>query len=197
MAPVPSVRDDIRALRAIAVLLVVVFHAWPQVLPGGYVGVDVFFVISGYLITAKLLAELEAKGRIDFAGFYAGRVRRLLPAAALVIAVTVLVFGLTHSLLEARQLVPSAVAAALYVSNLWFAVRSVDYLQEGIETDPLLHMWSLGIEEQFYLLWPALLLAAWCWAPRRLPPRRALAWVLAVVGLVWLYLLFTPEWRLW
>lgn len=183
MIPPPYFRGDIQALRAIAVVLVVVFHAWPAALPGGYVGVDVFFVISGYLITALLLRELEASGRIDFAAFYARRIRRLLPAAALVIVATVCMFALTHSVLEARQFVPSSVAAALYVSNLWFASRSVEYLQDGVETDPLLHTWSLGVEEQFYLVWPALLLAAWRLAPRRSPPRLALAWVLVGAGL--------------
>lgn len=139
-----------QALCAIAVLAVVIFYAWPQAMPGGDVGVDVFFIVSCYLITAKLIGELEASGRINFLQFYAGRVRRLLPAAALVIAVTVLVFGLTHSLLEVRELVVGAVAAGLYVSNLWFALLSVDHLvHDEVKSDPLLDTWSLGVEEQF------------------------------------------------
>lgn len=177
-------RRDLQALRAIAVLAVVVFHAWPQWLPGGYVGVDVFFVVSGYLITTQLITELETSGRIDFWAFYARRIRRLLPAAMLVIAATVLVFGLTHSLLEARQRVAGAVAALLYVSNLWLAWRSVDYLaQEEAGADPLLHLWSLAVEEQFYLVWPALLLVAWLWGTRRGAPQRMMAWVLGIVML--------------
>jgi len=155
-----SFRPDIQGLRGLAVLLVVVFHAWPQLLPGGYVGVDVFFVISGYLITGLLLREIESTGRIAFLDFYARRIRRLLPAAALVITGTVLLAALLRPPLGAGEMASSAIAAATYVSNLWFAARSVDYLQEGLHKDPLLHTWSLGVEEQFYIVWPALLAAA-------------------------------------
>lgn len=127
-------RRDIQVLRGIAVALVLAFHAWPQFLPGGFVGVDVFFVISGYLITGLLIREQLTRGRISLVSFYARRARRLLPAACLVIAATALVFALTRSVFEARLLVPSAVAAALYVSNLRFALQSVDYLAEGRRT---------------------------------------------------------------
>lgn len=182
IAPSSPVRHDIQALRAIAVAMVVVFHAWPRALPGGYVGVDAFFVVSGYLITAKLLRELDGTGRIAFGAFYAGRIRRLMPAAALVVATTCVAVALTHSRLEARELVPTAVAAVAYVSNLWFAARSVDYLDEAAKSDPLLHTWSLGVEEQFYLLWPALLLAATRWRATRGTSRRTLLWLLLALA---------------
>ena len=174
-----SFRPDIQGLRGLAVLLVVVFHAWPQLLPGGYVGVDVFFVISGYLITGLLLRELDGTGRIAFLDFYARRIRRLLPAAALVIAGTVLVTALLRPPLHADDLAHSAIAAATYVSNLWFAAQAVDYLQQGLHTDPLLHTWSLGVEEQFYIVWPALLAASAALAGGR-GSRRAIG--IAVIG---------------
>jgi peptidoglycan/LPS O-acetylase OafA/YrhL len=172
-------RKDIQALRGIAVALVVVFHAWPAVLPGGFVGVDVFFVISGFLITGLLVDEQLADGRLDLIAFYARRARRLLPAACLVIVATMLAVALMRSAFEAREQVPGAVAAALYVSNLRFAWQSVDYLSDGLHADPLLHTWSLGVEEQFYLLWPLALTALARW----LPARRAAALLLVLVGL--------------
>ena len=176
-------RPDVQALRGIAVLLVVVYHAWPELLPGGYVGVDVFFVISGYLITGLLLREIEATGKIDFSGFYARRIRRLLPAAALVTATTTLLVWLYQSPLEARDFAPTAIATALYVSNFWFAHLSVDYLQEGLRGNLLLHTWSLGVEEQFYLVWPALIVGATL-CLRRAGRRRAIAWMVAGVAVL-------------
>jgi peptidoglycan/LPS O-acetylase OafA/YrhL len=170
-------RDDIQGLRGIAVLLVVLFHAWPAAVPGGFVGVDVFFVISGYLITGLLLREFEATGRIDLPAFYARRVRRLVPAAALVIATVVVVAPIVYSPLEVRAFGPTAIAAAAYVSNVWFAALSVDYLQEGLHQNLLLHTWSLGVEEQFYLVWPVLLLAT-----ARCLSRRAVGGVVAGVS---------------
>ena len=161
--------------------MVVVYHAWPGLLPGGYVGVDVFFVISGYLITSLLLREIEATGRLDFAGFYARRIRRLLPAAALVTATTAMLVWLYYPPLEARDFAPTAVATALYVSNFWFAHLSVDYLQEGLRGNLLLHTWSLGVEEQFYLAWPALMVGAML-CLRRAGTRPAIAWMVAGVS---------------
>lgn len=172
-------RKDVQALRGLAVALVVAFHAWPDRLPGGFVGVDAFFVISGFLITGLLVQEHARQGRIDLPGFYARRARRLLPAACLVIVATLLVVAITRSAFEVREQVPAAVAAALYVSNLRYAWQSVDYLAEGVQADPFLHTWSLGVEEQFYLLWPLglLLLARW------LPMRRGTALLAGVVAL--------------
>lgn len=176
-------RPDVQALRGVAVLLVVIFHAWPKALAGGYVGVDVFFVISGYLITGLLLREIDATGRVDFAAFYARRIRRLLPAAALVTATTTILVWLYRSPLETRDFAPTATATALYVSNIWFALLSVEYLQEDMRGNLLLHTWSLGVEEQFYLVWPALmLLATRCL--RRRSTRHAIAAMVAGVSLL-------------
>lgn len=149
-------RREIDGLRAIAVLAVVLFHAG---LGGaGYVGVDVFFVISGYLITALLLDEHRATGRIDLLAFYARRVRRIVPAVALVVLV-VLALSWWMPPSEARtDLAKSAAAALLFVANVFFEFETGGYWDAASEAMPLLHLWSLSVEEQFYLLWPLLLL---------------------------------------
>jgi peptidoglycan/LPS O-acetylase OafA/YrhL len=175
-------RSDIQGLRGLAILLVVVFHAWQNVLPGGYIGVDVFFVISGYLITGLLLREIDASGRIDFAAFYARRIRRLLPAAALV-TVAAVGLQLLRAPWDMRDFSTTAVAAALYVSNMWFAALSVDYLQEGVHRNMLLHTWSLAVEEQFYLVWPALVAAAAAWS-RRTGSLAAVVWMTAGLSML-------------
>lgn len=153
-------RPDIEGLRALAVLIVVLFHARPHWLPGGFVGVDVFFTLSGYLITGILLAQYEKFGTIDLPRFYARRARRLLPASALMV-----VFVTSTGLLilppnEQRALAQTALAVTLYSSNLHFAWSAGDYFGRGLENDPLLHTWSLGVEEQFYFAWPLALLIA-------------------------------------
>jgi peptidoglycan/LPS O-acetylase OafA/YrhL len=153
-------RPDIEGLRAVAVLLVLLYHAAVPGFGGGYVGVDVFFVLSGFLITGLLLRELERTGSISLPSFYARRLRRLLPAVALLIVVTVAVSVVVLSPLRAGDVAADGVAAALYASNLRFAVQATDYLQSELAPSPLLHLWSLGVEEQFYLFWPALLLLA-------------------------------------
>ncbi|MBS1212182.1 MAG: acyltransferase 3, partial [Proteobacteria bacterium] len=132
-------RQDIQGLRAIAVLLVVLYHARFGWLHGGYVGVDVFFVISGYLITGLLLKALEKTGSVDLGGFYARRMRRLLPAAMLVLVATTSVAYALYAPLELQRFSSSALATAGYVSNLWFAYLSTDYLAEGTGANPLLH----------------------------------------------------------
>ena len=153
-------RPDIEGLRAVAVSLVLLYHAAVPGFGGGYVGVDVFFVLSGFLITGLLLRELERTGSISLPSFYARRLRRLLPAVALLIVVTVAVSVVVLSPLRASDVAADGVAAALYASNLRFAVQATDYLQSELAPSPLLHLWSLGVEEQFYLFWPAFLLIA-------------------------------------
>jgi peptidoglycan/LPS O-acetylase OafA/YrhL len=145
-------------LRGLAILLVVCFHAFPAILPGGFIGVDVFFVISGYVITRMLLPRIAA-GELRFWQFLARRVRRLLPAMVLVTAVFLLlgVFVLFDDELE--QLGGHAVASTFYSLN-FLLLSQVDYFDTGIYTKPLLHLWSLAVEEQFYLVWPLFLLAA-------------------------------------
>ena len=152
-------RPDIEGLRAIAVGLVLLYHAAVPGFGGGFVGVDVFFVLSGFLITGLLLRELEASGSISLSSFYARRLRRLLPAVALLILATVVASVLVLSPLQTAAVGADAVAASLYAANLRFALNATDYLQSEFAPSPLLHLWSLGVEEQFYLLWPALLLA--------------------------------------
>jgi peptidoglycan/LPS O-acetylase OafA/YrhL len=154
-----SRRPDIEGLRAVAILAVVAYHAGLPV-PGGYVGVDVFFVISGYLITQLLWDELSAGGGLSFAGFYARRARRLLPSAVLVIVVTLAASVVLLGPLEATAVAKDAVACALYVGNYRFALQATNYLQAHGPASPLQNYWSLGVEEQFYLVWPALLLGA-------------------------------------
>jgi peptidoglycan/LPS O-acetylase OafA/YrhL len=145
-------RRDIDGLRAIAVLCVLVFHAFPSALPGGFVGVDVFFVISGYLITRVIQKELR-HDRFRFRDFYARRVQRIFPSL-LVVLLACLSFGWTSMLAEdLAALSKQAVAGAGFAANLLFW-RETSYFEAAAETKPLLHLWSLGVEEQFYIAWP-------------------------------------------
>ena len=150
-------RRDIQGLRAIAVLAVIADHllGWPH---GGFVGVDIFFVISGFLITGLLLREYEARQHISFLRFYERRAKRILPAALLVIVVTV---GLTYAVFgfgRAKTVIQDAIPSALFTANWHFARLGVDYFQQGKPPSPLQHYWSLAVEEQFYFVWPWLLL---------------------------------------
>ena len=152
-----DVRLDIQALRAFAVMSVIVFHFWPNILPGGFIGVDVFFVISGYLITLHLIRSVESTGRIELAKFWSRRARRLLPASFLVLLVSA---AITFMFLDAQDRyvhLRSIFGSALYIENWLLAFDSVDYL--AAENNPSIaqHYWSLGVEEQFYLFWPVML----------------------------------------
>ncbi|WP_343233474.1 acyltransferase family protein [Streptomonospora sp. PA3] len=151
---------EVQGLRAVAVALVLVYHVDHDLLPGGYVGVDVFFVISGFLITSLLLREARGSGRVALGAFYVRRIRRILPAAGLVLAVTGLVSLWALPSPRLAETARELVASAFYVENLFLADKSVDYLAAESAASPVQHYWSLAVEEQFYLLWP-LLFAGW------------------------------------
>jgi len=195
----------IQGLRAIAVLLVVVFHIWPGRLTGGYIGVDVFFVISGFLITGQLVREIGSTGRVRLGTFWAKRARRLLPAAILVVIVSAVLCLTLMPVSSLPTNVRELLASAFYFQNWALVASSTDYLAGGDESIAQ-HYWSLSLEEQFYVVWPLLvLLAAWLavrGVVRRAPDgsgsyafvaggagdpavrrRRAIVWAVLVVGL--------------
>lgn len=152
-------RSEIDGLRAIAVLSVVIFHAFPSWLRGGFIGVDIFFVISGFLISTNILADLESN-RFSFVDFFGRRIRRLFPALIIVIACS-LVFGWAVLFAdEYAQLGKHTASAVAFVLN-FILVSEVGYFASSAETKPMLHLWSLAVEEQFYLIWPFILVFVW------------------------------------
>lgn len=165
--PRPGFRPDIQGIRALAVLIVIANHIAPGTLSGGYVGVDVFFVVSGYLITSLLVREAGDGGRISLPAFYARRARRILPAATLVTVVTVIGSLVTLSLLRTQTILTDAVWATFFAANVRLALTGTDYFAQGQPPSPLRHYWSLAVEEQYYLVWPLLLLACLVWVRRR------------------------------
>ena len=186
--PKSSFRPDIEGLRGIAVLLVVLFHTRVPGVKGGFVGVDVFFALSGYLITGLLVREVETSGRLNVPEFYARRVRRLLPASALVLLVCLLAGYLLLAPDELSFLARAARGTALYMSNIFFMRNAGDYFAPGAETNPLLHTWSLAVEEQFYFVWPLLImLALWrSHSRKRLVAVMLLITAVSLAGWVWL-----------
>ncbi len=153
-------RDDIQGMRALAVLGILVFHAGIAPYPGGFVTLDVFFVLSGFLITTLLLREVAKTGTIDLVGFYVRRARRILPAATVAIVGTVVASWLWLNPLDARDASVDGVWAALFGANIRFAVEETDYFTATDPPSPLQHFWSLSVEEQFYLVMPLALLAS-------------------------------------
>jgi peptidoglycan/LPS O-acetylase OafA/YrhL len=168
-----SYRPEVDGLRAIAVLAVIVFHAWPRVVPGGFAGVDVFFVISGFLISGIIVDDLE-RGAFSLAVFYHRRIRRIFPGLVLVMLVVWVLGFLALTPREVDRIGLQMAYAGAFAANLFFW-RDTGYFDMQADTKPLLHLWSLGVEEQFYLLWPPLLV----WARRR---RIRWAIVIGVVG---------------
>ena len=203
-APSPALhlkyRPDIDGLRAVAVLSVLGFHAFPRWVPGGFIGVDVFFAISGYLITTILLGNL-ASGSFGWRDFYARRVRRIFPALLVVMAAT-LAFGWWVLLPgEFRQLGRHLVAGAGFVSNVAFWSES-GYFDTAAESKPLLHLWSLAVEEQFYIVWPPVLALAWRrgWSLPRVLAALALASFVVNVALLHRHpaaTFYLPAARIW
>jgi peptidoglycan/LPS O-acetylase OafA/YrhL len=176
-------RGDIEGLRGVAVLLIVGFHVGLRGFGGGFIGVDVFFVISGYLITRLLLRWIDHSEPVSPLTFWARRVRRLVPALAVVIVVVIVVgMVFVYSPLAWPNLSRQGAASALYVSNVLFARQATDYFAPALRTSPFLHTWSLGVEEQFYLVWPLLFLVP-ARVARRAPDtaRRLLVLVLTLV----------------
>ena len=172
--------DGVRALAVIGVLL---YHADLSWIPGGFLGVDVFFVLSGFLITSLILEEFDRSGKVDFRKFYLGRARRLLPALILVLVVVSLAAALVYQD-AARQLASDVVASIFYVNNWWYIAADQSYF-EFIGRPPLLkHLWSLAVEEQFYLVWPAIAFLAM----RRFARKGvfAVAATLAILSTIWM-----------
>jgi peptidoglycan/LPS O-acetylase OafA/YrhL len=178
MNPMIAYRPDIDGLRAVAVLLVLLFHAFPSLVTGGFVGVDIFFVISGFLITGILRNELR-DGTFSIARFYGRRLRRIVPALLVVLGATL---GAGWYLLEPAELHSlswQVIGSALFSANIFFWMNA-GYFDAAAITKPLLHIWSLGVEEQYYLVWPFLLYLAW----KRQFSLASAAAVLAVVSMV-------------
>ncbi len=165
-----SYRPALDGLRTVAVYLVLLFHTGLAAAGGGFIGVDLFFVLSGFLVSNVILSEVDRSGSLRLGRFYARRVRRLLPAAVVVVAATSAAFVLVSSVTRRLPLVGDAQSALLYVANWRFLASSEDYFAANVEESPFLHFWSLAIEEQFYVVFPVLLLLLsratrrWAWA---------------------------------
>jgi peptidoglycan/LPS O-acetylase OafA/YrhL len=188
--PARAYRPEIDGLRALAIAPVVLHHADPDLLPGGFTGVDVFFVISGYLITAIIAGEL-AESRFSLWRFWERRARRIIPALAAMLAASTLAAWAILTPEDFRQFATALVAASLFAANLQFA-RGSDYFDSAEGTKGLLHTWTLGVEEQFYILFPLLLLVLWRWRPRLLLPAIALLGLASFALALWL----APRWPL-
>ncbi|MGV6993837.1 acyltransferase family protein [Gordonia amicalis] len=191
--------DDIAGLRGVAVLLVVLFHSHVPYLTGGFVGVDVFFVISGFLITGLLVREYERHERISLRGFFARRARRIIPPAALVIVVSIIGAAIFMPLLKVFKQALDLLAAAAQLANWHFIEQNADYLAGAIDGSLATHFWSLAIEAQLYFVWPFLVIGAGALATRtRLRERLSVRWsvgiavlLVSVASLVWAIVL-TP-----
>ncbi len=177
-------RPDIEGMRAIAIGLVLLAHAGFRWAEGGYIGIDVFFVISGFLITSLLLRERERTGRIALPSFYARRIRRLLPGAATVLLFVVVCSAVLFSAVRNDVVADDVIASIFYFINWHLAAQSVDYFAQGFDASPVQHMWSLAVEEQYYLVWPGLMIGLTALAARvRVGTRTLLGVAVAMIGL--------------
>ena len=182
---------QIQGLRALAAILVTLFHAkWVS---GGFIGVDIFYVISGFLITGLLMREIDRTGTINFKEFYARRFKRLLPTSFFVLAVTAVLAWFLLPGIARASLGRDVIAASLYVSNYLFAWWQTDYQNLDATPSPVIHYWSLAVEEQFYLLWPLLILAFFSLA-MKFKSKNFVAWMVASVTLLsFIYSLYLTE----
>jgi len=171
---------QIQGLRALAAILVTLFHAkWVS---GGFIGVDIFYVISGFLITGLLLREIDRSGTINFKEFYSRRFKRLLPTSFFVLAITAVVSWMLIPATMRTSLGRDVIAASLYVSNYLFAWWQADYQNLDATPSPVIHYWSLAVEEQFYLVWPLLILLFFTLA-KYLKNRMVLTYLVATITL--------------
>lgn len=180
-------RMDVQTLRALAIVIVIVYHYWPSRLTGGFVGVDVFFVVSGYLITAHLVRDAQKQGRLSLSKFWSRRARRLLPAAFVVLlfCIPVALFFLRA---RTEQNLTEIIAAALYVENWTLALNSIDYVAAENLPSLVQHFWSLSVEEQFYIAWPVIILIACLVATKaRMQPSTAILFALTALFLISLF----------
>ncbi len=159
-------RPDIEGLRALTLLAILLFHADVPGVSGGFVGPDIFFIISGFVITGQLWREVSTTGTVGLRRFYGARVRRLLPVSAVVGAVTVIASAVLLPPLQADSVMGDGIACALYVGNYWFIHQNVDYFGGHLPPSPFQHYWTLGVEEQFYLVWPVMIIGT-LWLIRR------------------------------
>jgi peptidoglycan/LPS O-acetylase OafA/YrhL len=181
-SPGDGFRPDIEGLRAVAIGAVLLCHAGVPFFAGGYVGVDVFFVVSGFLITRLLLGEVDRSGGISLRRFYARRARRLLPLSAILLVSVGILSLVLLSPVRAVEVSGDIISAAVYTANWHFAAQSVNYFAQDVEPSPVLHLWSLAIEEQFYVVWPTLILAVtWFWRRRGASVRPVLWVTLAII----------------
>ena len=177
-------RPEIQALRAVAVTAVVLYHLWPGRVPGGFTGVDVFFVISGFLITRHLTQEVRRSGRISLSQFWARRIRRLLPAAFLVLAFCLVVLFAAMPPVTWQLNLEEIRASAAYVVNWLLGFQAIDYLAAENNPSMVQHYWSLAVEEQFYLGWPLLIMAAVALGRRRATAAVRMRRIRVVLGTV-------------
>lgn len=186
----PRYMPGLDGIRAVAVIAIIIYHLNPQWLWGGFLGVDTFFVISGYLITSLLLTEYHNTGKIELTSFWLRRVKRLIPAV-LFLVMGVLVLTLIFMPTEIQKVRADSIAAIFYVSNWWYIMQNVDYFEQ-FAVQPLKHLWSLAIEEQFYLVFPIVLLSLLSFI-RRLKSIRIIFLILLVTSMITMMVLYVPN----
>lgn len=200
MSEARNFRPDLQGLRAVAVMLVLFSHAGIELLEGGFIGVDIFFVLSGYLITGLLINEYRQTQRISFVDFYIRRIKRLLPSLFFVIFITFILASFLLSSFEFIAKTRAGLYTLSWISNIYFAYAELGYFAEMEQQDLFLHTWSLGVEEQFYLLWPALILGALGLGRMIRAEQKTiltLTLVLAFAGSFWLCIYWSKNEPLW